>query len=48
MASCGSKNGYPKDTCLEGIGLHAHKIITILCSIVDMFGMGRGTNMSIS
>ena len=36
----GFKNGYQKDMCLGEIGLHAHVMITILCSKVNRIGGG--------
>jgi hypothetical protein len=35
---CGSKNGYQKDICVKGIGLHTQKMITVLILIVDIIG----------
>ena len=36
VVMCGSKNGYQKDMCLTKIGLHAHNMITILDSTVNI------------
>ena len=37
---CGSKNEYQKDVCLKDIRLHAHDILTILNSIVNVIREG--------
>ena len=38
MIRCGFKNGYQNDTCLKEIGLVAHKLFTIMDSIINMIG----------
>ena len=38
VVRCGSKNGYQKDTCLQGIGLRVQNVRTIPGSIVNIMG----------
>ena len=35
MVSCGSKNGHQNDMSLKEIGLHAHKLLPMLGSILN-------------
>lgn len=46
LVSCGSKNGHRKNMCLRKIGLRTQHTLTILRSIVNIFGEGGGTYMN--
>jgi hypothetical protein len=38
VVKCGSKNGYPKDMCLEKIGLCAQNSMAFLGSTINIIG----------
>ena len=39
---CISENEYHKDVCLKEVGLHAHNLLTIVGSIINIRGGGGG------